>query len=205
MNKPSSRQWLKEHNRDAYVQQARHGGYRSRAAYKLIQLDNRERILRAGLRVLDLGAAPGGWSQVAAEAVGVGGRVVAVDRIAIAALPNVDCIQGDLDDVATFRQIMALRGATGFDLVLSDMAPNISGMKAIDQPRSLGLAEDALAACGELLKPGGDFVVKLFQGAGFDEYLQAMRRSFAKVVRRKPPASRDRSSEIYVLAKGYSV
>jgi len=205
MAKPSSRRWLKEHNRDTYVQQAREGGLRSRAAYKLVQLHERDPIFKPGMQVLDLGAAPGGWSQIAANAVGPGGAVVAVDLLSIEPLPNVTCLLGDFTAQITYRQIEALKGDLGFDLVLSDMAPNISGMKAIDQPRSMALAEDALEACSALLKPGGDFVVKLFQGAGFDAFLRLADNRFSKVLRRKPPASRGRSSEIYVLAKGYGV
>ena len=205
MAKPSSRRWLKEHNRDPYVQKAKEDGLRSRAAYKLLQLHERDPIFRLGMQVLDLGAAPGGWSQVAAKAVGHAGAVVAVDLLAIEPLPQVICLQGDFTEEATYQRIEALKGDAGFDLVLSDMAPNISGMKAMDQPRSMALAEDALDACSVLLKPGGDLVVKLFQGAGFDAFLRLAGSRFGKVLRRKPPASRGRSSEIYVLAKGYGV
>ena len=204
MNRSSSR-WLREHRRDRYVKSARDAGWRSRAAYKLLQLDKRDRLIRPGMRVLDLGAAPGGWSQVAAAAVGSSGRVIAVDILAMEPITNVVCVQGDFNESRVFEEVKATCGKGGFDLVLSDMAPNISGMKDVDQARTMRLADSAFAICEETLKVGGDFVVKVFQGGDLDNYVQALRHRFTRVVLRKPAASRDRSSEIYALARAYGV
>ena len=205
MNRSSSGRWLQEHRRDPFVQSAKNEGWRSRAAYKLLQLNERDRLLRPGMRVLDLGAAPGGWSQVAAQAIGTGGCVIAVDLLSMEPLENVVYVQGDFTQGHVFEKVIQAGGRYGADLVLSDMAPNISGMKDIDQPRIMNLAESALTACDQMLKPGGDFVVKVFQGSDLDAYVKNLRTRFARVVLRKPAASRDRSSEIYVLARAYGV
>lgn len=199
----SKSQWLSEHHRDSYVRQARQTGYRSRAAYKLLQLDERDRLFRPGMVVVDLGAAPGGWSQVAAARVGGSGRVLAIDRLEIAPLNGVEVLCGDIEGDEIISQIISMLSGTGVDLVISDMAPNISGMSAIDQPRSLYLAELAADVAHKVLKPDGDTLIKVFQGAGFDTFVQELRREFKKVVIRKPRASRARSRETYVLARGF--
>jgi 23S rRNA (uridine2552-2'-O)-methyltransferase len=201
----SSRRWLDRHVGDEYVQRARAEGYRSRAAYKLLELQQRDQLLRPGMRVVDLGAAPGGWSQVAAQAVGGGGRVVALDLLAMEPIEGVDCIQGDFREQAVLAQLNALLGGEPLDLVLSDMAPNVSGMKVVDQPRSIYLAELALELAMTALKPGGSLVVKAFHGAGFDELVKLMRQHFERVVSRKPKASRPQSREDYLVAKGFRV
>lgn len=199
--KAGSRRWLREHERDVYVQKARGEGYRSRAAYKLKEIDRRDRLLRPGMRVVDLGAAPGGWSQVVRERLGTRGTVIAVDVLEMPSLAGVTFIQGDFADTNVLRAVQEA-AAGGVDLVLSDMAPNMSGMRAIDQPRMMYLAECALAFAEQALNPGGDLLLKVFHGEGFDEFLRMLRARFAKVAIRKPDASRDRSSETYVLARG---
>ncbi len=200
-----NRSWLKEHQRDNYVQSARRGGYRSRAAYKLIQLDERDRLFRRGDVVIDLGAAPGGWSQVAAERVGDSGRVLALDRLVLKPLEGVEFVQGDFLDAAVAERLRTLMGTQRADVVMSDMAPNISGIRDADQARSLNLALGALAFAEDVLKPSGTFVVKAFHGDTLEEIKDQVRRKFASVVVRKPGASRDKSSEIYLLARGYGV
>lgn len=199
--KASSRRWLREHERDVYVQKARGEGYRSRAAYKLKDIDRRDRLLRPGMTVVDLGAAPGGWSQVVRARLGTRGTVIAVDMLEMPSLAGVTFIQGDFTDADVLRAVREA-AAGGVDLVLSDMAPNMSGMRAVDQPRMMHLAECALAFAEQTLKPGGDLLLKVFHGEGFDEFLRMLRARFAKVAIRKPEASRDRSSETYVLARG---
>lgn len=199
----SSKRWLREHATDLYVQKARSEGYRSRAAYKLIEIHRRDRLLRPGMTVVDLGAAPGGWSQVARELVGDAGIVIATDVLPMPALAGVDFIEGDFTEAVVFERILAALQGRPADLVLSDMSPNMSGMKAVDQARSMGLAECALEFAAKALKPGGDLLVKVFHGEGFDAYLRELRQRFAKVSVRKPKASRDRSSETYVLARGH--
>jgi len=196
----SSDRWLKEHFSDPYVKRAQSEGWRSRAVFKLEEIDRRERLLRAGRVCLDLGAAPGAWSQYAARQVGARGRVVASDLLPMSELPGVQFVQGDFREAAVFEQILALLPGRGVDLVLSDMAPNLSGVDAIDQPRSVHLAELALDMSGRVLKPGGDALIKVFQGAGFRELVQAARRSFGRVRLVKPQASRSRSPEMYLLA-----
>ncbi|MBK9131058.1 MAG: 23S rRNA (uridine(2552)-2'-O)-methyltransferase RlmE [Gammaproteobacteria bacterium] len=200
---PSSRRWLREHHSDAFVLQAKKEGYRSRAAYKLLEIDRRDRLFRPGMVVLDLGAAPGGWSQIAARRVGPKGRVVALDRLAMPPLPGVEFHQGDIDDEECMDKILKSLDGRGIDLVISDMAPNISGVDAIDQPRSLYLAELALEVARKVLHPGGDMLIKMFQGAGLDDYIKELRRSFRKVIHRKPQASRARSREVYVLGRDF--
>nr|BBD50111.1 heat shock protein FtsJ/RrmJ [Haliea sp. ETY-M] len=199
----SSKAWLREHHDDPYVQQAKRDGYRSRACYKLLELQERDRLLRRGMTVIDLGSAPGGWSQVAAELVGDEGRVIASDILPMDAIAGVSFIQGDFTEEAVFDAICAEVGDNGADIVLSDMAPNMSGMSAVDQPRAMYLVELALHLARELLAPGGTFVAKVFQGEGFEALLADARTAFAKVQTRKPAASRPRSREVYLLARGY--
>lgn len=193
---------MREHVSDPYVQLAQKEGYRSRAAYKLLEIDARDHLLKPGMVVVDLGATPGGWSQVAAARVGHGGKVVALDLLPLDPLPGVEFIQGDFREDAVLRQLEALLQGRPVGLVISDMAPNMSGIASADQARAMHLAELAMEFALEHLKPEGSFLVKVFQGAGFEEYLGAMRKSFAKVATRKPKASRDRSSEVYLLATG---
>ncbi|MEX0448541.1 23S rRNA (uridine(2552)-2'-O)-methyltransferase RlmE [Spiribacter sp. 221] len=198
-----SRRWLDEHFSDPYVREAQRRGLRSRAVFKLEEIDGRDRLLAAGQCVVDLGAAPGGWSEYAASRVGERGRVIAIDLLEMTPPPGVIALQADFAaDEGLARLDAALEGQA-VDLVLSDMAPNLSGQKAIDQPRSMLLAELALDFCGDRLKPGGALLVKVFQGQGFDALLGEMRRRFDRVQSRKPRASRDRSREVYLLARGF--
>lgn len=198
----TSKAWMHEHVTDPYVQRAKAGGWRSRAAFKLMEIDDKDRLLRPGMLVVDLGAAPGGWSQVAAERVGATGRVLAIDLLEMAPIPGVEVIQGDFGDDAILADLEARMGGRPADLVISDMAPNISGIASTDQARSVLLAELALDFAVRHLKPGGDLLVKLFQGEGFDGFRAAMGEAFERVVVRKPKSSRDRSSEVYLLGKG---
>jgi 23S rRNA (uridine2552-2'-O)-methyltransferase len=195
----SSRRWLSRQASDPYVKQARSQGYRARAAFKLLELDERERLLRPGQRIVDLGAAPGSWSQVAQQRVGPQGRVVALDILPMEPLAGVDFIEGDFREVDVLQQLETLVGGR-VDLVMSDMAPNISGIAASDQARSMDLAELALEFAVEWLEPEGRFVVKLFQGEGFDDYVREARRTFKSVRLRKPAASRKESREVYMVA-----
>jgi len=195
----SSRRWLSRQANDPYVKEARSRGYRARAAFKLLEIDERERLFRSGQRVVDLGAAPGSWSQVAHERIGGQGRVVALDILPMDPLPGVDFIQGDFREAEVLQRFEALVGGR-VDLVLSDMAPNISGIAASDQARSMDLAELALQFAVEWLEPHGRFVVKLFQGEGFDAYVKDTRRQFRGVRLRKPAASRKESREVYLVA-----
>ncbi len=199
----SSSRWLQEHVSDPYVKRAQKEGYRARSSYKLLELDERDRLLRPGLRVVDLGAAPGGWSQVAARRVGDKGHVLATDILPMDALAGVDFIQGDFREESVLAEILERLGGEPVDLVLSDMSPNISGVSSADQAASIYLLELALDMVRRVLKPGGTFVAKLFQGAGSDEYLKEVRAAFEKVAIRKPAASRSRSREVYVVAKGF--
>ena len=198
-----SRRWLKEHFNDPYVKEAQKRGLRSRAVFKLEEMDARDQLLRSGQCVVDLGAAPGGWSEYAARAVGARGRVIAIDLLAMPPIPGVDFVQADFGTDEGLARVDELLGDRAPDLVLSDMAPNISGQKAVDQPRSMHLAELALDFCENRLNPGGSLVVKVFQGEGFDELVKSMRARFERVQSRKPRASRDRSREVYLLARGY--
>jgi 23S rRNA (uridine2552-2'-O)-methyltransferase len=199
--KPSktSKQWMREHINDPFVQQAQKDGYRSRAAYKLLEIDERDNLIKAGMVVVDLGATPGGWSQVAANKVGDKGKVIALDLLPLLPLPRVEFIQGDFREDSVLAQLEEKLGGKQIGIVISDMAPNISGIDLSDQARSIYLAELALEFAVQNLKPGGAFLVKVFQGVGFEEYVKTMRKHFAKVVSRKPKASRDRSSEVYML------
>lgn len=199
----SSRDWLDEHVNDPYVKQAQKDGYRSRASYKLIELNEKDKLIRPGMLVMDLGSAPGSWSQVAAHLVGHHGRVLATDILRMDSLANVDFIQGDFTDEAVFQQILAQLNGNKPDLILSDMAPNISGVDAADQASSMYLVELALDMVRQVLKPKGNFVAKVFQGEGSENYLKDVRTSFEKVVIRKPAASRPRSREVYIVSKGF--
>lgn len=195
----SSNRWLSRQAADPYVRKARERGYRARAAFKLLELDAKDRFLKPGLRVVDLGAAPGSWSQVAIERVGEGGRVVALDVLPMDELPGVEFIQGDFREDEVLAELETLVGRR-VDLVLSDMAPNISGIAASDQARSMDLAELALEFAREWLEPRGVFVVKLFQGEGFDRFVADARQAFGNVRLRKPDASRKESREVYLVA-----
>lgn len=199
----SSRRWLDEHFDDAYVKKAQQQGYRSRAAYKLLEIQQKDRLIKPAQTVIDLGAAPGGWSQVAAELVGSQGRVIALDVLPMEPIAGVQCLQGDFTEQKVFNQLLSVLGPDKAGLVLSDMAPNISGVKAVDQPRVIYLAELAVDLAQKVLFNHGDLLLKVFQGEGFDELLLHIRRLFTKVLIRKPQASRSRSREVYVLARGF--
>ncbi|GAA0851434.1 23S rRNA (uridine(2552)-2'-O)-methyltransferase RlmE [Marinobacter szutsaonensis] len=199
----SSQQWLDEHVNDVYVKRAQADGYRSRASYKLLELIEKDKLVRPGMVTMDLGSAPGGWSQVLATRVGAKGRVIASDILPMDAIAGVDFIQGDFTEDEVFDDIMATLDNAPVDLVVSDMAPNISGINVADQAASMYLVELALDMARQVLKPGGCFVAKVFQGVGYDEYLKDVRSSFSKVLIRKPDASRARSREVYVVAKGF--
>jgi 23S rRNA (uridine2552-2'-O)-methyltransferase len=199
----SSGHWLQEHVNDPYVKQAQRDGYRSRASYKLIQLNEKDKLLRPGMLVVDLGAAPGGWSQVAARLVGERGRVVASDILPMDPLQNVEFIQGDFTEEAVLHEILRLLGGHQPELIICDIAPNISGVDSADQAASMYLVELALDFARQALRPQADFVVKVFQGAGSDAYLKDVRTSFDKVLVRKPAASRSRSREVYLVAKNF--
>ncbi len=198
----SSNTWLKEHHDDAYVLQARRDGYRSRAVYKLIEIQRKDQILKSGQFIVDLGAAPGGWSEYAAQFVAAEGKLVAVDLLPIEPVAGAKIIQGDFTEQAVLSQIMEQVEGQTLDLVLSDMAPNLSGMESVDQPKSIYLAELAVDLALEKLSKHGSFVTKLFQGEGFDAYVATLRQCFKTVKMRKPEASRPRSREIYAVCQG---
>jgi len=199
----SSGRWLQEHFNDQYVKQCQADGYRSRASYKLLELHEKDKLFKPGMMVVDLGAAPGGWCQVAAVLVGDAGRVIGSDILPMDSLAGVEFVQGDFTEESVFNELLALMGEDLADLVISDMAPNMSGMASIDQPKSMYLVELALDMARQVLKPGGTFVAKVFQGEGFDDLMKDARASFQKVVTRKPGASRARSREVYLVAKGF--
>lgn len=199
----SSRRWLQRQQKDIYVKRAQQEGYRSRAAYKLLELNAKDKFLRPGMTVVDLGAAPGGWSQVAASTVGERGHVVALDILPMDALAGVTFLQGDFHEETVLAQLLDTLAGRPVDLVLSDMSPNISGMRVVDQPRGMYLVELAWDFAQRALKAQGSFVVKLFQGEGSDAFYLSLKPQFASVVLRKPPASRGESREMYVVAKGY--
>lgn len=199
----SSRQWVKEHEDDIYVRKAREQGWRSRAVFKLEELQSKYGLIRPGMIVVDLGASPGGWSQYAAKLMQGRGRVIAIDLLPMDAVAGVEFMQCDFRDDETLAAIKASLGGASADLVLSDMAPNISGMAAVDQPRAMYLAELALDLATRILGPGGIFVCKVFHGEGFDDFVRAARKSFDPVLVRKPKASRPRSREVYVVARNY--
>ncbi|WP_286806546.1 MULTISPECIES: 23S rRNA (uridine(2552)-2'-O)-methyltransferase RlmE [unclassified Marinimicrobium] len=199
----SSNRWLDEHFSDPYVKQSQKDGYRSRASYKLIELDKKDKLFKPGMSVVDLGSAPGGWSQVAADRVGDKGMVLASDILPMDSIAGVEFIQGDFTEEAVLEQLLAALGGQKADLVISDMAPNMSGMNAVDQPAAIYLVELALDMARQVLKPGGHFVAKVFHGEGFDPLLQDTRDAFTKVAVRKPDASRARSREVYLVARGF--
>lgn len=199
----SSHRWLQEHVNDPYVKQAQKDGYRSRSSYKLIELNEKDRLIRPGMLIMDLGSAPGGWSQVAGKIVGEKGRVLATDILPMDPIYNVDFIQGDFTEEAVFNQILEALGGRKPDLIISDIAPNISGIDSADQASSMYLVELALDMARRVLKSKGNFVAKVFQGSGSDAYLKELRTSFEKVSIRKPAASRPRSREVYVVGKGF--
>ncbi|MDH3577229.1 MAG: 23S rRNA methyltransferase [Gammaproteobacteria bacterium] len=199
----SGRSWRDRQERDAYVQRARREGWRSRAVFKLEQIDQKERLLRPDMVCVDLGSAPGGWSQYVSNRLNGRVRIVAVDLLPMDPLPAVEFIQGDFEDDAVFRRVLDAIGKAGADLVMSDLAPNISGSRAVDQPRSMALAELALDIARRVLKPKGSFVCKAFQGEGFDAFVVDARRSFERVRVMKPKASRAGSREVYLVARNY--
>lgn len=199
----SSNRWLQEHFDDIYVKKAQQDGYRSRAAYKLIEIQEKDHIIRPGMTILDLGAAPGGWSQVAAHYAGDRGTLIASDILPMDPVPGVTFIEGDFREDAIFTQLLEIIGDNGVDLVISDMAPNMSGTRAVDQPRAMFLVELALDMATRVLRPGGDFVVKVFQGEGFDALRKNTQHHFHKLQTRKPDASRARSHETYWLARDF--
>lgn len=199
----SSKGWLQEHFDDEYVKRSLEDGYRSRASYKLIEINDKDRIIRPGTTVVDLGSAPGGWSQVAAQLVGDKGKVIASDILPMDSLAGVEFLQGDFTEQTVLDEILKLLDGATADLVISDMAPNMSGMKDIDQPQVMYLAELALELARSILKPGAYFLVKIFQGEGIEAYQRSLRESFETVKVRKPKASRARSREIYLLAAGF--
>lgn len=201
----SSSRWLKEHFDDDYVKRAQREGYRSRAAYKLLEIQEKDRLIKPGMNIVDLGAAPGGWSQVAARLLKGHGHIVAVDLLLMDGIAGVDFIQGDFETDEIVNQMLEMMKGQKADLVLSDMAPNTSGIKAVDQARMMNLAESALAFAQKVLIPEGAFLIKIFQGEGFDQYLKDLRTIFKKVKTRKPKASRDRSKEVYLLGAGLSL
>jgi len=200
----SSRRWLDRHFKDIYVKRARQEGYRSRAAYKLLEIQERDRILGPGMSVVDLGATPGGWSQAAARIVGPRGQVVALDSLPMEPLPDVRFIQADFRTAAALDQLRQILKGKAVDVILSDMAPNLSGNPAVDQPRMTYLCELVLDLARQLQRPGGTLVVKTFQGEGFETFHKAMRASFKRVAGRKPASSRPRNRELYLVATGYA-
>jgi len=199
----SSNKWLKEHFDDEFVKRSQQDGYRSRAVYKLEEIDKKDHLLKPGTIVIDLGSAPGGWSQYVARKLKGKGRIIALDILPMDPMENVEFIQGDFLDDDVFQQLLNTLGDSQPDLVISDMAPNMSGQQAVDIPRAMYMSELALDLSQQVLKPGGGLLVKLFQGDGFDAYLKLVREQFGRVVMRKPKASRDRSREIYMLATGF--
>lgn len=199
----SSQRWLKEHFDDPFVKKSQQEGYRSRAVYKLIEIQEKDRVVKSGMVVVDLGAAPGGWSQYLAKMVGSQGRVIALDILPMDPLPGVEFIQGDFMAEESYAALMSLIGAVGVDVVTSDIAPNLSGMRDVDIPRAMYLAELAVDFSRQVLKPGGKLLVKVFQGEGFDDLMKSLRENFTAVKTRKPQASRSRSNEVYLLAIGF--
>lgn len=199
----SSDAWLKEHFDDAYVNLAKEQGYRSRACFKLLELDKKDKLLKSGMTVIDLGAAPGSWSQVVVEKIGEKGLLIASDILPMDTLANTEFVQGDFTEQAVLDEILEKLKSRPVDLVISDMAPNLSGMSSIDQPKAMYLVELAFDLAQQTLASNGDFLAKVFQGEGFDAFMAQIKPMFAKVVIRKPNASRARSKEVYVLARGF--
>ena len=202
MAKSKNRSWIKQHVKDPYVQKSQKDGYRSRASYKLLEIIGKDPLIRPGMTVVDLGAAPGGWSQVAMELVGHEGRVHALDLLPMDGIAGVDFILGDFTEDEILQELLTLIDKRPVDLVISDMAPNLTGSKAVDQPSSIYLVELAVDLACKVMKPEGIFIAKLFQGEGFDEFVRHVRTLFSTVSIRKPDASRARSREVYMVAKG---
>ncbi len=202
MTKKKANQWMQRHVQDNYVKQAQSDGYRSRAAYKLLELNEKDRLFKSGQCVVDLGAAPGGWSQVASTLVGDKGRIVALDLLPMDSFAQVEFIQGDFTEKNVYEQLMRTLNGQVVDLVICDIAPNISGVRLVDQSKAMYLVELALDFAQQVLKPNGNFVVKVFEGEGLDDFRKSARGSFAKVMNRKPKASRDGSRELYIVGKG---
>ena len=202
MTKSKNRDWIKQHIKDPYVKQSQKDGYRSRASYKLLEIVEKERMIRPGMTVVDLGSAPGGWSQVASRLVGHEGRVHALDILPMDPIAGVDFIQGDFTEQDITDDLLLLIGNRPVDLVISDMAPNLTGAKAVDQPAMMHLAELAIDLTGQIMKPEGVFIAKLFQGEGFDQFVRHVRTVFNTVSLKKPDASRAKSREVYLVAKG---
>ena len=204
MKRQKSRgRWLDNHVSDEYVQRARRDGYRSRACYKLMEIDDKHQILRSGITVVDLGAAPGSWSQLAAKRIGPAGSIIAIDILDMVPMPGVKLIKGDFAADSTLENLMRHLSGEEVDLVISDMAPNLSGMREIDQPRAMYLAELALESASRMLRPGGALLVKCFEGEGITQFRQVLSRAFKQLFNMKPKASRPKSREIYMLARGF--
>jgi len=199
----SSSEWLQEHFKDQYVLKSQQDGYRSRAAYKLLQIQEKDKLIKPGMNIVDLGSAPGGWSQVARQFVGSKGKVVALDILPMDQLAQVEFIQGDFQEDSVLEELLKVLNNEPVDLVISDMAPNVTGVKAVDQPKSMYLLELAIDLADQVLKPQGSLLMKVFQGEGFQPLLAELRKRYQKVITRKPDASRSRSSEVYLLAKGF--
>ncbi|MGH8533514.1 MAG: RlmE family RNA methyltransferase [Gammaproteobacteria bacterium] len=199
----SSHRWLREHETDPYVKLAKRSGFRSRSAFKLLEINTRDRLLRKGIKVIDLGAAPGGWSQVAAEAVTPRGQVVAVDLLPMDAIPGVTVVEGDFSAAHTVQRVMEIIGFSKVDLILSDLTPNLSGIRSIDQPRIMALGDGVYCFAEQVLNHGGDLLIKLFYGDGFEAFIQCMGKSFKSLNVRKPGASRDRSNEVYLVGRSF--
>ncbi|WP_137167111.1 23S rRNA (uridine(2552)-2'-O)-methyltransferase RlmE [Salinimonas lutimaris] len=201
----SSKRWLKEHFDDHYVQQAQKQGFRSRAIFKLEEIQEKDKLIKPGMTVVDLGAAPGGWSQLATKLTGDNGQVIACDILDMDPIAGVDFLKGDFREDAVLDALLNRIGGRNVEVILSDMAPNLSGNNAVDQAQSMYLCDLALDMCHQVLKPGGDFVIKVFQGEGFDEYLKQLKQTFTVVKTRKPDSSRARSREVYLVACGYKM
>ena len=199
----SSSRWLQRHVNDPYVKQAQKDGYRSRSAYKLVELNEKDRLIKPGMRVMDLGSAPGGWSQVLSRLIGPKGRVLATDILPMDPIQNVDFIQGDFTDEEIVEKLLGWLGGGKFDLIVSDIAPNLTGIDSADQASSMYFLELALDTVRQTLKPGATFVAKMFQGSGSDQYVKELRTHFEKVLIHKPAASRKESREVYLVAKGF--
>jgi 23S rRNA (uridine2552-2'-O)-methyltransferase len=204
-NRSSSNKWRQRQDSDPFVKRAQAEGWRSRAVFKLMEIQDRDKLIRPGHHVLDLGSSPGAWSQYATKLVGPSGRVVAVDLLEMQTLSGVDFVRGDFREAATLNEVLNRVADRRLDLVMSDMAPNISGTRSVDQPRAMYLAELALDMAKKSLRPGGSFIVKLFHGEGFDEFVRAVRPAFETVRVRKPEASRKGSRETYLMARDYQL
>ena len=202
MSKSKNNEWMNRHVSDNFVKKAQNDGYRSRAAYKLLELDEKDKLFKPGMCIVDLGAAPGGWCQVASRLVGDNGRIIALDLLAMDSFEHVEFIQGDFTEESIYKQLMDTLSGQPVDLVICDLAPNLSGVRLVDQSKAMYLVELALDFAQQVLKPGGNFAVKVFEGEGLDEFRQTARGVFSKVLNRKPKASRDESRELYIVGKG---